>query len=115
MIAGPWLRSSAFKENQASPALLQGATPGRRPNRAYPASRWALGEQGLLLIFQPRRPTRARLSCNSMLRPQTLPMTRRFAPGRVTADRAAAAMAGGWPRAPDAQRSPDLARDRRKG
>lgn len=113
-IAGSRLRSAAFEEKQARPGLLQWATLGPRTSRSDSACQRALGEQGLLLIFHPRRPTRARLSCNSMLLPQTLPMTRHFAPGRATADGAAAAMAGGWPRAPDAQRSPDLAPDRRK-
>lgn len=95
------LRSRVLEARRA--ALLPG------PGRAYPAGRRALGAQGLLLIFHPRRPIRARLSCNSMLRPRTVPMTRHFAPGRN-----GGGMAGGWPRARGAPRGRDRAADGRK-
>lgn len=115
-ITGSRLRAAALKEEQASPGLLQWAPLGPRPGCAQPACQRVLrGEQGLLLTFHPRRPTRARLSCNSMLRPQTLPMTRHFAPGGGTADWAAAARAEGWTRGPGAQRSSHLAPAREKG
>lgn len=108
-ITGSLLRSAALQEEQAGPGRPRRATLGVHFRGAYRTGQRALGgEQGLLLIFRLRRPARARLSCNSMLGPQTLPMTRHFAPGGGATDWAAAAMAQGWTSAPGAPGGADL-------
>lgn len=102
-----------LKRNRPAPGCSSGLHAVLAPSALTSLSAGAL-RTGASAHLPPPPPYPARPSCNSMLRPQTLPMTRHFAPGWGRADWAAAAMAEGWPRAQDAQRSPDLAPNGRK-